>query len=372
MLLLKIPGSPFWYLDFRDHRNVTHRISTKITDKRAARSYADKIVTLVEYRRAGLDLNPDLAAWVSRMPAKRRDQLLQLEIVDSKNTAFGTFEEHKDAFQKHMESQDLNPVHIQGTISQIEAVWEGAGAKTVEGIRPAAVSTWLKQKRDDGMSVSTSNHYVVAVKSFTAWCTRTGRIHRNPLLDLRKLKAMPVRRPRAMTRAEMSKLYAVTRGTHRYWVYRLAIETALRRRQLKSLTRDSFDLKSGTVTVLESASKSKRKAVLPLRVETTRELRKWLNTRPRKGPVLPIQYRSSLMLERDLKTAKIAKKNAHGVLTFHSLRHTAITELARAGVHPKIAQQFAQHASITTTMDVYSHVSDSELRKAVESIAKVS
>ena len=42
-------------------------------------------------------------------------------------------------------------------------------------------------------------------------------------------------------------------------------------------------------------------------------------------------------------------------ISFHGLRHTHITNLLRAGVHPKIASERAGHASVAIMMDVYSH-----------------
>lgn len=43
---------------------------------------------------------------------------------------------------------------------------------------------------------------------------------------------------------------------------------------------------------------------------------------------------------------------------FHDLRHSHATQLLLAGVHPKVAQERLGHASITTTIDLYSHVAD--------------
>jgi integrase len=40
------------------------------------------------------------------------------------------------------------------------------------------------------------------------------------------------------------------------------------------------------------------------------------------------------------------------------LRHTHATQLLLAGVHPKVAQERLGHSTITTTLDLYSHVSD--------------
>jgi hypothetical protein len=45
------------------------------------------------------------------------------------------------------------------------------------------------------------------------------------------------------------------------------------------------------------------------------------------------------------------RDDADHVADFHALRHTYISNLASAGVHPKIAQALARHSTITLTMD---------------------
>jgi integrase len=40
---------------------------------------------------------------------------------------------------------------------------------------------------------------------------------------------------------------------------------------------------------------------------------------------------------------------------FHDLRHTCATLLLSRGVHPKFVQELLGHASITITLDRYSH-----------------
>jgi integrase len=42
--------------------------------------------------------------------------------------------------------------------------------------------------------------------------------------------------------------------------------------------------------------------------------------------------------------------------TFHALRHTFATTLLRQNVNPKIVQHQLGHATISQTMDTYSHV----------------
>ena len=49
----------------------------------------------------------------------------------------------------------------------------------------------------------------------------------------------------------------------------------------------------------------------------------------------------------------------------HESRHTAITEFLRHTGNLKLAQQLARHKSITTTADIYGHVDDADLERAL-------
>ena len=43
-------------------------------------------------------------------------------------------------------------------------------------------------------------------------------------------------------------------------------------------------------------------------------------------------------------------------LTFHGLRHAHATFMLTAGVHPKVVSERLGHATVSTTLDLYSHV----------------
>lgn len=43
-------------------------------------------------------------------------------------------------------------------------------------------------------------------------------------------------------------------------------------------------------------------------------------------------------------------------IRFHDLSHTCATLLLTKGVHPKVVSEMLGHASVTITLDVYSHV----------------
>lgn len=51
--------------------------------------------------------------------------------------------------------------------------------------------------------------------------------------------------------------------------------------------------------------------------------------------------------------------------TLHQFRHTFCTNLAEAGVHPKVMQKLMGHSTERVTMQVYSHVHDEQLSDAI-------
>ncbi|MFW6265036.1 MAG: tyrosine-type recombinase/integrase [Bacillota bacterium] len=67
---------------------------------------------------------------------------------------------------------------------------------------------------------------------------------------------------------------------------------------------------------------------------------------------------------------KIADKLELFNTRLHDLRHTHATWLLQAGVNPKIVQERLGHASITTTLKIYSHVIPSMQKDAVKKLKK--
>ena len=68
-------------------------------------------------------------------------------------------------------------------------------------------------------------------------------------------------------------------------------------------------------------------------------------------------------------TYRVAAAQAAGVdlprITLKGLRHTHATLLLEIGVHAKIVQERLGHADISTTMNIYSHVTPTMQRDAV-------
>jgi integrase len=162
-------------------------------------------------------------------------------------------------------------------------------------------------------------------------------------------------------------------GYERALVYRLAIETGMRYSEIKSLQKLSFnfDVKPCKVRVDASDCKGKRTDYLILMNNTAKVLKEFLEDKePQdKAFAMPHKANAALMLKKDLKETEQKDENENIIVQaipytdeagrdvdFHALRHTFITNLALAQVHPAVAQKLARHSNIELTMKYYTHV----------------
>ncbi len=293
--------------------------------------------------------------------------------------------EHLKGYISALEGNDDTGSYIRRTQARVLRVLDGCGFKMSRDVKPGPVLDYLKllQTRA-GLGVTTRNHYLRAMKSFTAWLVRDGRAAENRLGHLSALNANADRRHerRALTAEEARNVVAAAEagevvlgmsGPLRALCYRVALATGLRANEIRSLTWGSFDLGGNpTVTVEAGYSKHRRRDVLPLAADMAQALRRWRLQHGLDDPVFPLPQRTARMLRVDLEAAGIAYRTGAGrdsigqVADFHALRHTFITNLVRGGVHPKVAQTLARHCTISLTMDHYAHLEALEQRSALD------
>jgi len=197
---------------------------------------------------------------------------------------------------------------------------------------------------------------------------------------------------RDLTADEVSRLLAAAlssvrpfrgmSGEDRYYVYATALRTGFRAAELASLRPASFDLTADppTATVAAAYTKNGEQTVQPLPSALAAALQPYLACRPADDLLWPGTWAKDAceMMARDLGAAReawiaeaddaeererrersgfLAYENDSGKADFHATRHSYITDLARSGVHPKMAQSLARHSTITLTLDRYTHVS---------------
>ena len=373
-----------WVAEYRGSDGVIHRRSTRTADKSAAAQLAAEWER-TDARNAAFGIDPRQAAQSQRPLAEHVDDW-RAAVLD------------KDATTTHA---NLSKNRVQTILDAIKATrWTDLDANKVAG--------YLADRRKAGLSIQSSNHYIRRIKQFASWMVKCGRALSSPLGILSMQNARTDRRHdrRALASEELAWLIHSTRrgqnrnglsGSERAAIYTLAAETGLRAAEIASLTAGSFRLDDDApaVTVLAGYSKRRRDDTIPLRAETVAELRGVLAHRLPGARAFPIADLSKLSrtIRADLSDARAAwvdaadtpaertgrersftlayRDDSGRVADFHSLRHTFISNLARGGVHPKVAQTLARHSTITLTMDRYSHTVVEDLRDALTALPDV-
>jgi integrase len=189
---------------------------------------------------------------------------------------------------------------------------------------------------------------------------------------------------RPLSPAEVRRFLKAARGDEHKALFVLAVSSGMRQGELLALRWEDVDLEAGTLRVQRSLSHTKVGPVFaPPRVpravgassspatrstaEALRRHRAAQNAHrlrlgtlwedqdlvfPNRtgGAMRPWSLTGGPYLKL-LKRAEISQK-----VRFHDLRHTCATLLLLKGAHPRLVQELLGHASISITMDTYSHV----------------
>jgi integrase len=280
-----------------------------------------------------------------------------------------------------------------------------ARAERISHISPSAVQRVIASIRDQGRSLQTCNDTLRSIKQFSRWLWRDGRAREDVLAHLTGYNVALDRRHdrRALTDEELARLimaaeegtcYRGMTGEDRAILYRAAVGTGFRAKELRSLTPESFDLDAPLITVQAGYSKHRRKDVQPIRRDLANLLRRWLEGRPAGQPVFEtMPAKTGLMMQHDLAIAKrkwveegrspeeqkrrqdssfLEYRDSAGLVAdFHALRHTYVSRLVASGANIKVAQELARHSSPLLTLGRYAHVQLLDQTRALDALPAI-
>ncbi len=342
----KLRKSAKWYGQYLDADGIRRRVPL-CRDKAASQAMLNDLVRQAEQRRSGL---------IDKFAEHRKQPL----------------REHMADFRIYMSAKGNTGKYIKLICGRVNDLLAGIRAIYIADIQPSKVQAYLVDRREVGLSIRSSNHYLRAIKGFCNWMVKDGRLAENPLQSLSGMNvAVDLRHERRhLTEDELLRLMESTRtgpafygltGSERALLYMVAVYTDLRANEIRSLQWRDLNLEKAppTITVRAAYSKHRREDVIPLPKCLTNELLEWQQAHENdpESHVFPkLTTHTARILRRDLKAASIPYRDASGrVVDFHALRHTFISRLAKAGVHPKVAQDLARHSDIKLTMNLYTH-----------------
>ena len=250
-------GTPY-YIQFLDHEGK-RRTTRGCPDKGVTEAKAAKIETAVQRIKLGLSDEAEL------------DNLLGRQQSDACEVRLA-------AFEASLKRKNNTPKHIRLTMNRVKLVLTGSEFKTLADFDADATEAFLaKHCQEEDLGHRTYNHYLQAVDSFGNWLAHPKRriLEKNPFAGIPRRNAeTDVRHARrALSPAEIALVIETARhstysvqgynGVTRARIYLVSYMTGLRKGEIASLTRASFNLDSAQPTVTVAARHSKhRKKIL--------------------------------------------------------------------------------------------------------------
>ena len=260
----------------------------------------------------------------------------------------------------HVQLMQLKPQHLQKYY-----------AKQLAGVR---------QDRKDVLTQTTVSHHHTCLHRALKMAVRWGLIASNPA------DAVTPPRPhhtdmKTMNEDELQIFLAEAKKTPYYAMFYTFLFTGMRRSELLALRWSDVDLLMCQISVTQTLHHL-RDGSLVFRQPKTAKGRRSISMSPSLALVLK-EHKEKQLLERTMigKTSKendlvfgtpqgkpllpdtishvwskMVKRAGLNHFRLHDARHTHASLLLKQGAHPKIVQERLGHATISTTLDLYSHV----------------
>jgi len=249
------------------------------------------------------------------------------------------------------------------------------GNTKLDRLSAPQIQSLYRSKLDRGLSPRTVQIIHTTLYKALKQAVRWSLVPRNVADSVDHPKA-PKREIKPLDEEQVKRLLKAAEGDKFEALYVLAITTGMRSGELLGLQWKDLDLPAGIVRVrrtvfngrIEAPKTVKGNRSIKLTETSIRVLRKHEKTSEwvfctNAGTSISVHN----LHNRSWKPLLVRADLPHNT-RFHDLRHTCATLLLTKGVHPKIVQEMLGHASITITLDTYSHVLPNMQEKAVEAM----
>lgn len=265
----------------------------------------------------------------------------------------------------------------------------GLGRIALKDLKPEHIQKFyadsLDAPRRDGKSRTISpltvRHFAMCLHRALTHAVKWGLLTRNPAdaVDAPRYQRVDMN---IMDEADIEKILNYARSTQYYPVFYLAIFTGMRRSEFCALKWGDVDLMLGQISVSRSIHQLKDNTLIfrptktvkgrrtialtpstsmMLRAHRERQeaLRMELSGKPLNDNDMVFCHGDFTPLKPDSVSgawAELAERAGMGQVRLHDCRHSHASILLKQNIHPKIVQERLGHATISTTLDIYSHV----------------
>jgi integrase/recombinase XerC len=234
---------------------------------------------------------------------------------------------------------------------------------------------WLWRVSEKGLAKTTLARKSAAVRAFTAWLFKNGKLDSDPGLKLRSPKASRTL-PKVLSREAMSGIFDVLEplstkdnptGMSDLLMVEILYGSGIRVSELVGLNLDDIDYSR---KILRVTGKGNKQRMVPYSDPANDALAQWIRegrnqfVNETSGNALLISSRGKRIGVRQVYAlvAGLLADTAVGAAGPHALRHSAATHLLDGGADLRAVQELLGHSSLATTQ-IYTHVSVDRLKQ---------
>lgn len=253
------------------------------------------------------------------------------------------------------------------------------GRLKLKALTPAHVQGLYRDRLDNGLSPATVQKIHVVLHKALAQAVRWSLVPRNVTEAVKAPRPAP-EEMRPLSQEEARRLLEAAREDRLEALYVLAIHTGMRQGELLALKWNDVDLENGVIRVQRTLTRYGSRLVLgdtktrksrrtvnltEAAIQALRgHLERQLEQVERMGDLYEDQglifttEAGTLINPTNLRKrsfASLLRKAGLPEVRFHDLRHTCASLLLGKNVHPKYVQELLGHATVSITLDTYSH-----------------
>jgi len=256
-------------------------------------------------------------------------------------------------------------------LRQFAAHLKSKGVITSEQINRKAITSFISDLSKKNFSASTIERKLAAIKAFSHFLLREGRLGQDPTVDISFPKTSK-RLPKALSFSDAAKLVEYPKGEKHIKLRDRAIlevlyATGIRASELIGLNVNHLNLDVG---FLKCMGKGRKERIVPLGGVAIEVLREYLSKGRKKfvkddNDPLFLNRRGTRLTRQGLWDLFDRYVNLAGLqkgTSPHSLRHSFATHLLEKGADLRSVQEMLGHANIKTT-EIYTSVSRERLKR---------
>lgn len=260
-------------------------------------------------------------------------------------------------------------------VADLQAFMESKNQTQIDDLDLELVRDWLWRASEKGLTKTTLARKSAAVRAFTAWLHKNGKLESDPGLKLRSPKASRTL-PKVLSREAMSGVFERLEplatvdnpsGIQDLLMVELLYGSGIRVSELVGLNLEDIDYGR---KILRVTGKGNKQRMVPYSDPASDALAAWI----RSGRVQfenEVSQNALLITSRGKRVgvrqvyalvASLLSETAVGQAGPHALRHSAATHLLDGGADLRAVQELLGHSSLATTQ-IYTHVSVDRLKQ---------